>query len=203
MIVKICGLMRPEDAVAAGRAGADWAGIVFHPVSRRCVSAEQAMAIRNALPQSIRSVAVVVDRDPAFVSHLVESGIADMVQAHGCGDGYFRRIADLGVPTIRAYVVRSKEDVEAAASSEADYVLLDAGQGSGRTFDWSLLQDADFPYILSGGLDPDNVADAVRRLRPIGVDVSSGVETDGVKDEAKMRAFADTARAVGSYRGRR
>lgn len=203
MIVKICGLMRPEDAVAAGRAGADWAGMVFHPVSRRCVSAEQAMAIRNALPQSIRSVAVVVDRDPAFVSHLVESGIADMVQAHGCGDGYFRRIADLGVPTIRAYVVRSKEDVEAAASSEADYVLLDAGQGSGRTFDWSLLQDADFPYILSGGLDPDNVADAVRRLRPIGVDVSSGVETDGVKDEAKMRAFADTARAVGSYRGRR
>ena len=203
MIVKICGLMRPEDAVAAGRAGADWAGIVFHPVSRRCVSAEQAMAIRNALPQSVRSVAVVVDRDPAFVSHLVESGIADMVQAHGCGDAYFRRVADLGVPTIRAYVVRSKDDVEAAASSEADYVLLDAGQGSGRTFDWSLLQDADFPYILSGGLDPDNVADAVRRLRPIGADVSSGVETDGVKDEAKMRAFADAARAVGSYRALR
>lgn len=203
MIVKICGLMRPEDAVAAGMAGADWAGMVFHPASRRSVDSEQATAIRDALPHAVKSVAVVVDRNPEFVSRLVDSGIADMVQVHGCSDGYFRRIADLGVPTIRAYVVRSKEDVEAAASSEADYVLLDAGQGSGRTFDWSLLQDADFPYILSGGLDPDNVADAVRRLRPIGVDVSSGVETDGVKDEAKMRAFADAARAVGSYRGRR
>ena len=203
MIVKICGLMRPEDAAAAGTAGVDWAGMVFHPASRRCVSEEQAAAIRDALPRVVKSVAVVVDRNPEFVSRLVDSDIVDMVQVHGCGDGYFRRIADLGVPTIRAYVVRSKEDVEAAASSEADYVLLDAGQGSGRTFDWSLLQDADFPYILSGGLYPDNVADAVRRLRPIGVDVSSGVETDGVKDEAKMRAFADAARAVRSYRALR
>ena len=203
MIVKICGLMRPEDAAAAGRAGADWAGMVFHPSSRRSVDPEQATAIKEALPRTVKSVAVIVDRDPEFVSRLVDSGIADMVQVHGCSDGYFRRIADLGVPTIRAYVVRSKDDVEAAASSEADYVLLDAGQGSGRTFDWSLLQDADFPYILSGGLDPDNVADAVRRLRPIGADVSSGVETDGVKDEAKMRAFADAARAVGSYRALR
>ena len=203
MIVKICGLMRPEDAAAAGMAGADWAGMVFHPASRRCVSAEQAMAIRGALPQSVRSVAVVVDRDPEFVSQLVGSGIADMVQAHGCDDAYFRRVADLGIPTIRAYVMHSKEDVEVAASSEADYILLDAGQGSGRTFDWSLLEDVDFPYILSGGLDLNNVADAVGRLRPIGVDVSSGVETDGVKDEAKMRAFVDAARSVGSYRERR
>ena len=204
MIVKICGLMRPEDAVAAGRAGADWAGMVFHPASRRSVDPEQATAIRDALPHAVKSVAVIVDRDPEFVSRLVDSGIADMVQVHGCSDGYFKMIADLGVPTIRAYVVRSKEDVEAAASSEADYVLLDAGQGSGRTFDWSLLQDADFPYILSGGLDPDNVADAVHRLHPIGVDVSSGVETDGAKDASKMRRFVEAARsAVGSYRALR
>ena len=98
------------------------------------------------------------------------------------------------MPTIRAYVIGSKGDVEEASSCEADYVMLDAGSGSGRTFDWSLLQDVDFPYILSGGLDPTNVLEAVRTLHPFGVDVSSGVETGGAKDPAKMTAFVYAAR---------
>ena len=118
-----------------------------------------------------------------------------MVQVHANPDeSYFRSIADLGVPTIRAYVTGSKGDVEEASSCEADYVMLDAGSGSGRTFDWSLLQDVDFPYILSGGLDPTNVLEAVRMLHSFGVDVSSGVETGGAKDPAKMTAFVYAAR---------
>ncbi len=128
------------------------------------------------------------------MAKLVSDGVIGMVQVHACTDGYFKQAADLGVPTIRAYIVRSKEDVAVAASSEADIVLLDAGMGDGRTFDWSLLEDAGFPYMLSGGLDPTNVREAVRRLDPYGVDVSSGVETNGSKDPTKMTAFVYSAR---------
>ena len=195
MIVKICGLMSMVDAIYANMAGPDWAGLVFHQGSRRCVSKETAASVRDMLGSGIRTVAVTVDRDVGFIRDLVSEGIVDMVQVHANADeSYFRRVADLGVPTIRAYVVRSAEDVEKASSCEADYTMLDAGLGSGRTFDWSLLQDADFPYILSGGLDPHNVLDAVRRLDPAGVDVSSGVETDGAKDPTKMTAFVYAAR---------
>lgn len=128
------------------------------------------------------------------MARLVSDGVVGWVQVHACTDGYFRQAADLGAPTIRAYIVRSAEDVAAAASSEADLVLLDAGMGGGRAFDWALLEDAGFPYMLSGGLDPVNVREAVRRLDPFGVDVSSGVETDGSKDPAKMTAFVYAAR---------
>ncbi len=195
MIVKICGLTSVTDAIYANMAGPDWAGLVFHEKSRRCVSADDAAAIRDMLGKGIRTVGVTVDRDVGFIRDLVSRGIIDMVQVHANPDeSYFRSIADLGVPTIRAYVTGSKGDVEEASSCEADYVMLDAGSGSGRTFDWSLLQDVDFPYILSGGLDPTNVLEAVRMLHPFGVDVSSGVETGGAKDPAKMTAFVYAAR---------
>lgn len=195
MIVKICGLTSAVDAEYANAAGPDWVGLVFHPASRRCVSKDLAASIHDNLDEGIRTVGVVVDRDIGFIRDLVSEGIVDMVQVHANSDeAYIRDIADLGVPMIRAYVVRSEGDVEEAGSCEADYIMLDAGLGSGRTFDWSLLEDADFPYILSGGLDPVNVSDAVRMLNPSGVDVSSGVETDGAKDPFKMSAFVRAAR---------
>ena len=195
MIVKICGLTSAADAGYADAACPDWVGLVLHPASRRCVSRDRAESIREALDESIRTVGVTVDRDVGFIRDLVSDGILDMVQVHANSDEtYYRSIADLGVPVIRAYVVRSAEDVEEAGSCEADYIMLDAGLGSGRTFDWSLLQDANFPYILSGGLDPVNVSDAVGTLNPLGVDVSSGVEMDGAKDSSKMSAFVRAAR---------
>lgn len=195
MMVKICGLTSVTDAIYANMAGPDWVGLVLHPASRRCVSRDRAESIREALDGGIRTVGVTVDRDIGFIRDLVSDGIVDMVQVHANSDEtYYRSIADLGVPVICAYVVRSAKDVEEAESCEADYIMLDAGLGSGRTFDWSLLQDADFPYILSGGLDPVNVSDAVRTLRPLGVDVSSGVETDCSKDLYKMSAFVRAAR---------
>lgn len=201
MIVKICGLMSVRDAEAANAAGPDWAGIVLHEPSRRCVDASAARAIRSALDPSIPLVGVTVDRDPSFVEGLARDGVIQMVQVHASSDeAYVERMRGIGLPLIRAFVVRSKDDVERAASCDADYVMVDAGLGSGRTFDWSLMDDAGFPFILSGGLDPGNVSDAVCRLRPIGVDVSSGVETDGRKDPAKMAAFVANARSARSSR---
>ncbi len=197
MIVKICGLTSGTDAGYADKAGPDWVGFVLHEGSRRCVSPDTARGMRSMLDPSIVTVAVTVDRDPSVIEKLVDDGTVDMVQIHGNGDPtYRRRIADLGVPVIEAFVVRSEDDVEEAASCEAEHILLDAGAGSGRTFDWSLLEDVRFPYILSGGLNPGNVADAVATLSPEGVDVSSGVETGGIKDPSKMTAFVDAARRV-------
>lgn len=194
MIVKICGLRTPMDALYANMAAPDMAGMVFHPKSRRCVSLDEARQIRGMLGRTIRSVGVFVDSDPSLMGTLLDEGIIDIVQVHACSDDYFRKARDFGAPVIRAYIVRTKEDVQIAASSEADYILLDAGMGDGKTFDWSLLEDAGFDYILSGGLDNMNVRDAVRRLNPFGVDVSSGVETDGAKDPTKMTSFVYAAR---------
>lgn len=197
MIVKICGLMSARDAEAANAAEPDWAGIVLHEPSRRCVDAATAAEIRSALDPSIPLVAVTVDRDPAFIEGLADRGIVQMVQVHASSDeSYVERMRGIGLPLIRAFIVHSREDAERAASCDADYTMVDAGLGSGRTFDWSLMEDAGFPFILSGGLNPDNVGEAVRLLRPIGVDVSSGVETGGSKDPARMAAFVANARSA-------
>ena len=190
MIVKICGLMSPSDAVAVSEAGADWAGMVFHPRSKRCLNVDSASVVKEALDPGVASVAVVVDRDPSFVRELADLGLIDMVQVHANRDPvYLRAITDIGLPVIRAFVVSSRADVEEAASCEADHVMLDAGMGSGRRFDLSLVEDAGFDFILSGGLDPENVSEAITLSRPIGVDVSSGVETEGRKDPGKIREF--------------
>lgn len=194
MIVKICGLMSSVDAIYANMAGPDMVGMVFSRGRRRTVTKDQAAQICSMLG-SIQRVGVFVDEEPQYIADIVDSGLVDTVQLHGVDDSRFKAVRDaVSVPIIRAYIVKSKEDVQSAASSEADHIILDAGMGSGKTIDWSLLEDVGFPYILSGGLDPSNVLEAIRRLHPAGVDVSSGVETDGIKDPTKMTSFVYAAR---------
>lgn len=194
MIVKICGLMSSVDAIYANMAGPDMVGMVFSRGRRRTVTKDQAAQICSMLG-SIERVGVFVDEEPQYIADIVDSGLVDTVQLHGVDDSRFKAVRDaVSVPIIRAYIVNSREDVQQAASCEADHVILDAGMGSGRTIDWSLLEDVGFPYILSGGLDPSNVLEAIRRLHPAGVDVSSGVETNGIKDPTKMTSFVYAAR---------
>ena len=173
-IVKVCGMTRPEDIEAANRLRPDIVGFVFHRPSRRCVTREGAMELGSMLDPSIRRVGVFVDEDPLVISELVGCGTIDTVQLHGVEDGAY---------------IRGLERL-------IDMVLLDAGMGSGRTFDWSLLEGMERDYILSGGLDSGNISEAVGRYRPFGVDVSSGVETDGRKDPAKMAAFIEAVRCT-------
>ena len=193
-LVKICGLTRPEDIDAVNSLSPDMAGFVFYGPSRRCVTRDSARELGSGLDPSIVKVGVFVDEDPLVIADLVGSGIIDAVQLHGVEDGAYihglRRLVD--APVIKTFLVRNRGDIEAANRSDADYVLLDSGMGSGRTFDWSLLEDMDRDYILSGGLNPGNIHDAVEMLHPYGVDVSSGVETDGRKDPLKMSAFLET-----------
>ena len=197
-LVKICGLTRPEDIDAVNSLSPDMAGFVFYRPSRRCVSGDAARELGSGLSPSIVKVGVFVDEDPLVIADLVGSGIIDAVQLHGVEDGAYihglRRLVD--APVIKTFLVRNRGDIEAANRSDADYVLLDSGMGSGRTFDWSLLEDMDCDYILSGGLNPGNIHDAVEILHPYGVDVSSGVEADGRKDPSKMSAFLRTVHGI-------
>ena len=194
--VKMCGLRRLEDIEAVNRLMPDYIGFVFAPGSRRFISPEEAAALRQALRPGIRVVGVFVDEDAETVARLLADGVIDIAQLHGREDeaAIARLKALAGKPVIRAFRVRGAEYLRAAEASAADMVLLDAGAGDGKSFDWSLLSSVSRPYFLAGGLTPENVAEAVRRFRPFAVDVSSGIETGGFKDYNKMCAFIRAVR---------
>ncbi len=195
----MCGLTRLRDAEAANEIRPEYAGFVFAEKSRRAVPPELAREMRDILSPDIRAVGVFVNESPGRVADLLRAGVIDIAQLHGDEDGLYieelRKLTDR--PVIQAFRVRSGEDILAARESPADFVLLDSGAGTGRAFDWDLIRDIGRPYFLAGGLDPGNVGEAVRLLRPFAVDVSSGIETDGRKDREKMAAFAAAVRKEG------
>ena len=194
--IKMCGLRRPEDIEAAGELLPEYIGFVFFPGSKRYVPPETARALKSGLNPGIRAVGVFVDEKPETVAKLLSDGTIDMAQLHGSEDEAY--LADLrkrtDKPLIRAFRVRGAEDALRAQASSADEILLDAGAGDGKTFDWSCLRQVKRPYFLAGGLTPENAGRAVRELKPYAVDVSSGIETGGFKDIAKMRAFVRAVR---------
>jgi phosphoribosylanthranilate isomerase len=199
--VKICGITRVEDALAAAAAGADAIGLVFYADSPRAVGVEQARAIIAALPPFVTTVGLFVDAGRDELAHILASVPLDLLQFHG--DESAEQCEGLGRPYIKALRVRAGDDIVARV---ADYpgaqgILLDAyvegvPGGTGEAFDWSLIpQGLSKPLILAGGLRPDNVASAVARVRPYAVDVSGGVEASkGIKDAQKVGAFIRAAR---------
>ena len=197
--LKMCGLSRIEDIQAANAIKPDYIGFVFAEISKRRVSALEASKLKSKLDPEIKAVGVFLNDKLDFVASMLNLGIVDLVQLHGSEDeAYFEKVREItNKPIIKAFIIRSKEDVERAEKSTADYILLDGGKGQGKAFDWSLLKDIKRPYFLAGGLNPENVGDAVKALKPYAVDVSTGIETDGVKDREKMTAFAGAVREEG------
>lgn len=194
--IKFCGLSRPCDIAAANKLWPEYIGFVFAPKSRRYVTPEQAADLKRMLAPGIQAVGVFADEPAENVAALLERGVIDIAQLHGGEDeAYIEKLRTLvRKPIIKAFRIRAAEDVRAAESSKADAVLLDSGAGTGSVFDWALLWGVKRPYFLAGGLNARNVGEAVSRLRPCAVDVSSGIETDGVKDIEKMAAFAAAVR---------
>ncbi len=194
--IKMCGLRRPEDVEAVNELRPEYIGFVFFPGSRRYVTPETARALKTELNPEIKAVGVFVDEKPETVAKLLAEGTIDMAQLHGHEDEAYlaalRKMTDK--PLIRAFRIRSAEDALQAQVSSADGILLDAGAGDGKTFDWSWLRQVERPYFLAGGLNRENAGRAVRELKPYAVDVSSGIETDGFKDIIKMRAFVRAVR---------
>ena len=195
--IKLCGLTRPCDIEWANALMPDYTGFVVARKSKRCVSPERAKALREALDVGIRAVGVFVNETPEVVAALLNDGIVDVAQLHGGENAdYIRTLRKLtDGPLIQAFRVNRAADLDRAVNSAADHILLDNGAGgTGTAFDWSVLAGFERPYFLAGGLGPENVAQAVRALRPFAVDVSSGIETDGVKDSMKMTAFVNAVR---------
>lgn len=194
--IKLCGLSRPEDIAAANALKPDFVGFVF-AASRRQVTPEAALRLRRLLDPAIPAVGVFVDEAPDRVADLLNRGVIQIAQLHGReGEEDLARLRTLapGRPLWQAFRLRQPEDAAPANASSADSILLDSGRGSGEAFDWALLSAIRRPYFLAGGLGPETVADALCTLRPYGVDVSSGVETDHKKDTEKMAAFVAAVR---------
>lgn len=189
MKIKICGLTREEDIACMNRLQPDYIGFVFWPGSRRFLDRQRAVRLKMGLSSRIQAVGVFVDAPMKEVAGLLEDGIIDLAQLHGEEsekDIRYLQIAT-GKPVIKAVKVHSRQDVEAWLDSAADYLLFDSGMGSGRTFDWSLLEGVNRPYFLAGGLGPDNLGQVLAHGGPYGVDLSSSLETDGRKDPEKIR----------------
>ena len=194
--IKICGLTRPEDAQAAAELGADAVGLVFYAKSKRCVDAAQAAEIAAALPPQVAKVALFVNATADSIRRILGAVPIDVLQFHGDEAPEFCR--QFGKPYWKAVRVRSAQDIVEAAERYADAaaLLLDAhieGQygGTGQVFDWRLLPDTmPLPWILSGGLNPGNVAAALRQTGAAWLDVSSGVEqAPGIKNRDLMADF--------------
>lgn len=206
--VKICGLRRPADVAAAAAAGARYCGFVFFDKSPRCVDIDTARALAVAAPVGLAKVALVVDADDAFLDRLVGQVPLDMLQLHGRES--VDRVAQIrsrhGLPVMKAVGLAEAEDLPAldAFATVADQILVDARPprtselpgGNGLSFDWRLIAGRNWrvPWMLAGGLTPDNVAEAIAMTGARQVDVSSGVEhAPGEKDAARIRAFVGAA----------
>jgi phosphoribosylanthranilate isomerase len=201
--VKICGLQRVEDALAATEAGADYLGFVFWP-SRRYVEPSRAREIIAAVhaQSSGRAVGVFVDEDPAEMNRLARLCALDYIQLSGSEPEEL--VASLAVPAIKVFHVQrgggiDQQLVEQVVASSAELVLLDSAHknlpgGTGATFDWSRLPPFERRVMLAGGLHAGNVGKAIKTFGPWGVDVSSGVETDGRKDQEKIQEFIKLAK---------
>ncbi len=192
--IKICGMRREADIRAANRCRPDYVGFILSEGFRRSVKPREARRLCEMLNPGILKVGVFVNEPAEQVLSCAD--FLDLIQLHGEEDeAYLQALRGAaGKPLIRAFRIKGAQDMERALRSSADLLLLDNGTGTGEAFDWSLITQTDRPWILAGGLGPENVADAVRRFRPFAVDLSSGAETDGWKDPEKMRLCVNAVR---------
>ena len=212
--IKLCGMMKPCDIEYANRVKPDFVGFIFAN-TRRKISAAQAKQFREALDAEIPAVGVFVNEDISVITSLVQDGCIDMIQLHGEEDAdYIRRLREVcDVPVIKAVKVQTVEQIRQAAALPVDYLLLDTYRkgvlgGTGEAFDWELLREAKAaagdtaegelfgkPYFLAGGLHAGNLREAAA-LGSYGLDVSSGIETDGSKDFTKMVEVMELLRSI-------
>ena len=204
MKIKICGLFRSEDIDFANKTLPDYVGFVFAK-SKRQIDRGTAAEFRRRLDGSIKIVGVFVNGDIDFIAGLVNDGLIDLVQLHGDEDEeYVRRLRELipeSVKIIKAFSVSEKSDVEKAERFPCNYILLDNGRGgTGKAFCWDILKD-NMPQrvFLAGGVNTGNIKDAAA-LTPYCIDVSSGAETDGVKDFDKIAELVSAVRNIGKDR---
>lgn len=198
--IKLCGMMRPEDIETVNTLKPEYIGFIFWEKSFRNLSSDKALELKKCLDTSIKAVGVFVDAPIDTVVSLAQDKIIDVIQLHGSEDENYintvRTLAPQGTVIIKAFKVTTAEEVRASLKCPADYLLYDPGKGSGNTFNWELIREVKRDYFLAGGLNCDNIKEAVECLRPYAVDVSSGIETDKQKDADKMKKFVEIVRSL-------
>lgn len=187
--VKICGLMREADVIAVNAAEADYAGFVFAP-SRHQVSLETALKLKSLVDPSIKTVGVFVNESPDDILAIYQAGAIDVAQLHGKSTP--EEIQKLQAAGLEVIQVFERQSID--LTSQADFLMVDSGKGSGQLMNLKQVPHIDRPLILAGGLSPENVSRAVQIVQPAIVDVSSGVETNGVKDADKISRFIKNAK---------
>lgn len=198
MKVKICGLSRPADIAAVNQYQPDYAGFIINfPKSHRNVFPEQVKVLRQMLSEHIPAVGVTVNQSLESVVQLLNDRVIDIAQLHGQEDeAYIHALkAMTGKPVWKAFQIHKEADLEWAKNSPADMILLDNGYGTGEAFDWTLVRDIGRPFILAGGLCSENLHDAAK-MQPYAMDISSGAETDRVKDPEKIRTLIEIVRSL-------
>lgn len=196
--IKLCGMFRSEDISFVNEVKPDFCGFILAEGFRRRILKEQAAEFRRALDPDIPAVGVFVNNSCEEIIAYLQDGTIQMAQLHGNETEediqYIKAMT--GKSVMKAVKVTNRYDVELWLDSAADYLLFDGGMGSGITFDWSALTDIDREFFLAGGLNAGNLVAAIDRVHPYAVDLSSGVETDGVKELEKMREVARLVRSL-------
>lgn len=187
--IKICGLRRQEDVNYVNTLKPDFAGFILTDGFRRSIDKATAKMLKSKLDGSIKAVGVFVDDDIDRINGFVSEGIIDIVQLHGAeSPDYCEKI---NAPVIKFF---NPENFKNAEKYNVDYHLFDSGTGTGNTFDWGKIPRSKKPFFLAGGLDCENISDALKLVKPFAADISSGVETDGVKDYNKMKKIMEIIR---------
>ena len=198
--LKICGLTCEEDIAAVNEVKPDFAGFIIEvPSSRRNLSAEKVKVLVKGLDKEILPVGVFVNAAPELPISLLRDETLWAAQLHGDEDeDYIEKIQNMtGKPVIKAFSIKTPEDVQRALRSPADYILLDQGTGgTGEPFDWSLVPPVRRPFFLAGGIGPENLRNAVSTLHPWAVDLSTSLETQGQKDPIKIRQIAKMLKQI-------
>lgn len=198
MKIKICGMRRTEDIEYANQTLPDYVGFILAKGFRRSITADQARALKTLLDPKIKAVGVFVDDPPDEIIALLKEGVIDMAQLHGQESEedivYIKAVS--GKTVIKTVKAENRYTVEAWLDTAADYLLFDSGAGTGKTFDWGILEDVPRDFFLAGGLNPDNIGEAAGMAHPYAVDLSSGAESDGIKDLEKMRRAVETVRKL-------
>lgn len=187
--IKICGIRRTEDIKYVNELKPDYIGFILTPGFKRSISLETARALKAELDSRIKAVGVFVDDDIETINSLVSDGIIDMVQLHG--DESPQYCSKIKCPVIKCF---KPLNFIKTAEYHTDYFLFDSGNGSGKAFNWSDIPKTDTPFFLAGGINVENILQALMQARPYCIDLSSAVETDGVKDYKKIKRIMECVR---------
>ena len=191
--IKLCGLSRIIDIETANELNVDYIGFVFANKSKRYIDKSTAKNLKEKLNRNIKAVGVFVNESIEKIADYITNDIIDIVQLHGNEDNeYIKELkTTINKPIIKAFKISDEKDINIANESIADYILLDSGAGDGKVFDWNLIKGINRNYFLAGGLTIDNVSSAIKSLNPYAIDVSSGIETNSLKDKNKMKQFVE------------